>query len=144
MPGIIDSAPSCIESVQGAQPADDSADFVLQAAFDKCAGFMTFGPGTTYGEEGAAAATSYYVLTWVGILFMTACLVGWVVYERRRLREHVARLSHWLVGETRVRPHETPPAFPGAPGRAPGAEAAGPVRDPGRPPIDEQTGRHPT
>ena len=57
MPAIIDSAPDCVASVAGAKPADDSADFILQAAYDKCAGFMTFGPGTTYGEDGAGAAT---------------------------------------------------------------------------------------
>ena len=54
MPAIIDSAPSCITSVAGAKPADDSADFIIQAAYENCAGFMTFGPGSTYGDEGAA------------------------------------------------------------------------------------------
>jgi hypothetical protein len=92
MPAIIDSAPSCIAHVAGAKPADDSADFVLQAAYDKCAGIMTFGPGTTYGEGGAGAATSYYVLTWIGIAFMVVVLVAWVVFENRRLVGHVARL----------------------------------------------------
>ena len=51
MPAIIDSAPSCITNVAGAKPADDSADFIIQAAYEKCAGFMTFGPGSTYGDE---------------------------------------------------------------------------------------------
>jgi hypothetical protein len=92
MPAIIDSAPSCIVNVAGAKPADDSADFILQAAYDKCAGIMTFGPGTTYGEDGAGAATSYYVLTWIGIAFMVAVLVAWVLFENRRLVGHVARL----------------------------------------------------
>ena len=55
MPAIIDSAPDCVTSVAGAQPADDSADFIIQAAYENCAGIMTFGPGSTYGEEGAAA-----------------------------------------------------------------------------------------
>jgi hypothetical protein len=92
MPAIIDSAPSCIAHVAGAKPADDSADFILQAAYDKCAGIMTFGPGTTYGEDGAGAATSYYVLTWIGIVFMVVVLVAWVLFENRRLVGHVARL----------------------------------------------------
>ena len=85
MPAIIDSAPSCITNVAGAKPADDSADFIIQAAYEKCAGFMTFGPGSTYGDEGAGAATSYYVLTWIGIAVMVAVLVYWVMWENRRL-----------------------------------------------------------
>ena len=93
MPAIIDSAPDCIVSVDGAKPADDSADFILQAAYDKCAGIMTFGPGTTYGEDGAAATTHYYVLTWLGIIVMVAVLVYWVYWENRRLHAHRLRLQ---------------------------------------------------
>jgi cytochrome oxidase assembly protein ShyY1 len=93
MPAIIDSAPDCIANIAGAKPADDSADFILQAAYEKCAGIMTFGPGTTYGDEGAGAATSYYVLTWIGIAFMVAVLVAWVLFENRQLVRHVARLG---------------------------------------------------
>jgi cytochrome oxidase assembly protein ShyY1 len=92
MSAIIDSAPSCVANVAGAKPADDSADFIIQAAYEKCAGIMTFGPGTTYGDEGSGAATSYYVLTWIGIAFMVAVLVAWVLFENRRLVGHVARL----------------------------------------------------
>jgi hypothetical protein len=88
MPAIIDSSPGCVTSVDGAQPADDSADFILQAAYENCAGFMTFGPGSTYGEEGAGAATSYMVLTWIGIAVMVAVLVSWVYFENRRLHAH--------------------------------------------------------
>jgi hypothetical protein len=88
MPAIIDSSPSCVTSVGGAEPADDSADFILQAAYENCAGFMTFGPGSTYGEEGAGAATSYMVLTWIGIVVMVAVLVFWVYFENRRLHAH--------------------------------------------------------
>jgi hypothetical protein len=85
MPGIIDSAPDCITSVNGAQPADDAADFIIQKAYENCAGFMTFGPGSTYGEDGAGAATSYYILTWIGIVVMVAVIVYWVIWENRRL-----------------------------------------------------------
>jgi cytochrome oxidase assembly protein ShyY1 len=92
MPAIIDSAPSCITSVAGAKPADDSADFIIQAAYEKCAGIMTFGPGTTYGEGASGAATSYYVLTWIGIAVTLIALTAWVVYENRRLKRHAARL----------------------------------------------------
>ena len=85
MPAIIDSAPDCITHVAGAKPADDSADFIIQAAYEKCAGIMTFGPGSTYGDEGAGAAGAYMVLTWIGIAVMVAVLVYWVVWENRRL-----------------------------------------------------------
>jgi hypothetical protein len=92
MPAIIDSAPECVTSVNGALPADDSADFIIQAAYENCAGIMTFGPGTVYGEDGAAAAGAYYVLTWIGIIVTLLVLVGWVLYEQRMLIRHVARL----------------------------------------------------
>jgi hypothetical protein len=92
MPAIIDSAPACVTSVRGAVPADDSADFIVQAAYEKCAGIMTFGPGTTYGEGASGAATSYYILTWIGIAVIVAALVAWVVYEDRRLKRHAVRL----------------------------------------------------
>lgn len=92
MPAIIDSAPNCVTHVSGAQPPDDSADFILQAAYEKCSGIMTFGPGTTYGDGGTSAATSYYVLTWIGIAVMVIVIVAWVVYEDRRLKGHAARL----------------------------------------------------
>jgi hypothetical protein len=92
MPGIIDSAPSCITAVDGAKPADDSADFILQAAYENCAGIMTFGPGSTYGEGGAGAAGAYYVLTWIGIIVMVAVLAAWVWAENRRLHGHRLRL----------------------------------------------------
>ena len=91
MPAVIDSAPNCITSVQGAVDGDD-ADFILQAAYEKCAGIMTFGPGTVYGEDGAAAATGYYVLTLIGLAVMVLALVAWVMFENRRLLGHVARI----------------------------------------------------
>ena len=90
---LIDSSPECVISREGAEPADDSADFILQANYEDCAGFMTFGPGSTYGDEGAAAETAYYVLTWLGIVVMVIALIAWVVYENRQLIGHVARLQ---------------------------------------------------
>jgi hypothetical protein len=85
MPAIIDSAPDCVAHISGAKPADDSADFIIQAAYEKCAGIMTFGPGSTYGDGGTGAAGSYIVLTWIGIAVMVAVLVYWVIWENRRL-----------------------------------------------------------
>jgi hypothetical protein len=85
MPGIIDSSPSCVTSNEAAEPADDSADFILQANYEDCAGFMTFGPGSTYGEEGTGAEAAYMILTWLGIAVTILALIAWVVYENRRL-----------------------------------------------------------
>jgi hypothetical protein len=92
VPAIIDSAPDCIQHVSGAKPADDSADFILQAAYQKCEGIMTFGPGTTWGDGGQSAATAYYVLTWLGIVVTLCVIVAWVLYEDRRLWRHVTRI----------------------------------------------------
>ncbi len=76
MPAVINSAPDCVTTVDGAKPADDSADFIIQAAYQDCAGFMTFGPGSTYGDEGAAADTAYYVLTVLGMVVTLLALLG--------------------------------------------------------------------
>jgi hypothetical protein len=91
MPLIINSAPDCITHREGATPADDSADFILQANYQDCAGFMTFGPGTTWGDEGAAAATSYYFLIWIGAAVMVAVFIAWVLVENRTLVSYAAR-----------------------------------------------------
>jgi hypothetical protein len=90
MPAIINSAPDCVTHVEGAKPADDISDFILQANYQDCGGIMTFGPGTTWGDGGASAATSYYVLTWVGIAVMVIVFVAWVMYENRRLLAYAA------------------------------------------------------
>lgn len=89
---IIDSAPDCVTHAAGSESArvDDSADFILQADYENCAGFMTFGPGSTYGDEGSGAETIYMIVTWLGIVVMLAVLVAWVVYENRRLIQAVA------------------------------------------------------
>ena len=84
MPAIINSAPDCVTHVEKAS-ADDMADFILQANYQDCAGFMTFGPGSTYGEEGAAAATSYYVLIGLGAVVMVAVFIIWIIAENRSL-----------------------------------------------------------
>lgn len=91
MPAIIDSSPSCVTSAAGAVDGDD-ADFILQNTYESCAGIMTFGPGSVYGEEGAAAASAYLLLTWVGIAVMVIALVAWVLVENGRLWGHVDRL----------------------------------------------------
>jgi hypothetical protein len=99
MPAIIDSAPDCITHGLGAKPADDSADFIIQAPYaaktagvgpEDCAGFMTFGPGSTYGPEGEAANTAYMILTWLGIAVMVAVLIAWILYENRGLVAYAA------------------------------------------------------
>ena len=77
MPAIIDSAPDCVSSDLGTEESrvEDSADFVMGDPYADCAGFMTFGPGSTYGPEGVGAETAYMVLTWVGIVFMVVVLL---------------------------------------------------------------------
>ena len=62
MPGIINSAPDCVTHAAGSEKArvDDSADFILQDDYSDCAGFMTFGPGSTYGDEGTGADTALH------------------------------------------------------------------------------------
>jgi len=90
MPAVIDSAPDCVSKEIGTETArvDDSADFILQADYETCAGFMTFGPGTVYGETGAD--TAYYVLTYIGAAVTLAALIAWVLYENRHLLSYVA------------------------------------------------------
>ena len=97
MPAIIDSAPDCITHEAGTEAArvDDSADFILQNNYQDCAGFGTFMPGSTYGPEGESAETAYYILTWLGIAFMVAVLVTWVVWEHRHL---IAYAAHRVAG----------------------------------------------
>jgi hypothetical protein len=108
VPAIIDSAPDCIIHINGARPADDSADFILQAAYAKCQGIMTFGPGSTYGEDGTGAAGSYMVLTWIGIVVMVVVIVAWVLYEDRRLWGHVARIRARDAGAPLAGPTDPP------------------------------------
>jgi hypothetical protein len=91
MPAIINSAPDCITHGAGSEASrvDDTADFILQNNFQDCAGFGTFMPGSTYGEDGSGAETAYMILTWLGIVVMLAVLVAWVLYENRRLIQAV-------------------------------------------------------
>jgi hypothetical protein len=109
MPAIINSAPDCITHKEGSS-ADDLADFILQDNYQDCAGFGTFMPGSTYGEDGSGAETAYMILTWVGIAVMVAVLVAWVLYENRRL---IAAVVGARGGES---PMAGPPAQPGGVG----------------------------
>ena len=42
-------------------------------------------------SDGSSAAGAYYALTWIGIFVTIAVLVGWVVYENRRLVTYAAQ-----------------------------------------------------
>jgi hypothetical protein len=106
MPAIINSAPDCVVHKEG-YDGDDIADFILNNNYQDCAGFMTFGPGSTYGDGGAGAAGSYMVLTWLGIVVMVLVFVAWIIYENRRLLEYSAR---HVLGSA---PTEEPPPQPG-------------------------------
>ncbi len=102
MPAIIDSAPDCVVSgeVDGTDEAsvtaagEDSLDFVIGDNYfseeTPCSGFMTFGPGSTYGEEGVGGEGAYLALTWIGIVVMVVALLYWIVYENKRLVAFVA------------------------------------------------------
>jgi hypothetical protein len=111
MPAIINSAPDCITHEAGSETArvEDSADFILQANYQDCAGFGTFMPGSTYGEEGTGAETIYMILTWLGIVVTVAVLVAWVLYENRRLIVAAATIG-------REAPPGGPPPQPGGVG----------------------------
>jgi len=89
MPALFDTSPDCVTNEE-VYNADDVADFVVNDNYVDCAGFMTFGPGSTYGDEGQAAETLYMILTWVGIAFMVFVLVAWILYENRRLITYAA------------------------------------------------------
>lgn len=91
MPLLIESAPDCITSGEG--PADDADDLILQANYEDCAGFGTFMPGSTYGEEGAAAEAGYYILIWLGAVVVVALLIAWVIVENRSLVSYAARTA---------------------------------------------------
>jgi hypothetical protein len=92
MPAVIDSSPECVNQTEGYvedfEGDVDEVDFILQADYADCAGIMTFGPGTVYGESGAE--TSYYILTWIGIAFMVVALIAWIVFENRHLLAYAA------------------------------------------------------
>jgi hypothetical protein len=89
VPALIDSSPECVVNEQ-VYSEEDVADFVVGDNYQECAGFMTFGPGATYGEEGVGAEGAYMVLTWIGIVFMVFVLVAWTLYENRRLLTYAA------------------------------------------------------
>jgi len=109
MPLLIDSAPDCVVHKEGAN-ADDLADFILQQDYKDCAGFGTFMPGSTYGDDGSGAETLYMIVTWLGIVVMVAVLVAWVLYENRRLIQAA-------MGYTRAEaPAGGPPPQPGGVG----------------------------
>ncbi len=94
MAAIIDSAPDCVTRNEGGENfAEDGADFILQANYQDCAGFGTFMPGSTYGDEGSGAESIYMILTWLGIFVTLAVLAAWIIYENRQLVRHVARFG---------------------------------------------------
>lgn len=87
MAAIIDSSPECVTNTEGYDfnGDGDDLDFILQANYESCEGFMTFGPGSTYGDEGVGAEGAYMALTWIGIAVFLIAMLLWVVLENRRL-----------------------------------------------------------
>ncbi len=104
MPAIIDSAPDCVVSKEVDRTdeasvtaaGEDSLDFVIGDNYfseeTPCAGFMTFGPGSTYGDEGVGAGDAYMAMTGIGIAVMVIVLIMWMFLENRRL-------VHYAKGE---------------------------------------------
>ena len=70
---------------------DDSADFILQANYTglRRDHDLRARHGLRAGRQSAANG-AYYALTWIGIFVTIAVLVGWVVYENRRLVSYAA------------------------------------------------------
>jgi hypothetical protein len=118
MAAIIDSAPECISKDPGTEEArvEDSADFVMGDPYQECvdagSGFMTFGPGSSYGPEGVGAETAYMVLTWIGIVVMVAVLLAWIVLENRRL-------IAYTLGRRDASPEHPQPGMTGSPEETP-------------------------
>ncbi len=69
---------------------------------------MTFGPGSTYGEEGEGAETAYMILTWLGITVMVLAMIAWVVYENRRLLAYTGAQRRGPRPRGRRAPSERP------------------------------------
>ena len=101
MPALIDSAPDCVVSAEVDRTdeasvtanGEDAADFVVGDNYfseeTPCAGFGTFMPGSTYGEEGTGAEGAYMALTWIGIAAMVGALALWMFLENKRLNRYV-------------------------------------------------------
>jgi hypothetical protein len=91
--GGIESAPDCIQ--HGASGSDG-----VYKAYEQCKDFFTFGPGSTDTTLASGVSTSYWILTGIGIAVMIAALVGWVVFEDRKLRRQAAYLLKEGVAKT--------------------------------------------
>jgi hypothetical protein len=114
MAAIIDSSPACVSGDPGTEEArvEDSADFVMGDPYQECvdtgSGFMTFGPGSTYGPEGTGAESAYMILTWIGIIVMLSVLIAWIVLENRRL-------IAYALGRRDPTPDSAQPGMTGSP-----------------------------
>ena len=56
MPAIINSAPDCVVHKRGLRRRTTSPTSSSGNNYQDCAGFMTFGPGSTYGDDGVGGA----------------------------------------------------------------------------------------
>jgi hypothetical protein len=84
-------------------------------AYEKCADFFTFGPGSTIGTSTDGVATSYWVLTALGFAVMIAALVAWVVTEDRKLKAQAALLLAAGEAGTVILREEVPQPGTGGP-----------------------------
>ena len=90
-----ESAPPCIQHGVTGNPYPN-----VYPAYEKCADFFTFGPGSTINTFSDGVSTSYWVLTAIGFIVMLTALVGWVVLENRKLQRQSAYLIREGVAKT--------------------------------------------
>ena len=90
-----DTAPGCIQHGVSGTPFSN-----VYPPYEKCADYFTFGPGSKIYTMSDGVATSYWVLTAIGILVMIVALIGWVVLENKKLQAQAAHLSQAGVAAT--------------------------------------------
>ena len=90
-----DSTPPCVEHGVSATPYPN-----VYPAYEKCADFFTFGPGSTINTMTDGVSTSYWILTALGFTAMCLALAGWVVMEDRKLKRQAAHLLSAGVAKT--------------------------------------------
>ena len=100
-----DSTPPCVQHGVEAAPYPN-----VYPAYEKCADFFTFGPGSTINTFSDGVSTSYWILTALGFIVMCIALVSWVALEDRKLKRQAAYLVTEGVAKTVHRELGTSPA----------------------------------
>ena len=90
-----DSTPPCVQHGVEAAPYPN-----VYPAYEKCADFFTFGPGSTINTLSDGVSTSYWILTAIGFTVMCIALIAWVTLEDRKLKRQAAYLLSEGVART--------------------------------------------